>query len=124
MNTVEGTVARVGETLVVELPGGRVPLPRAVAHAVEVAAVSNVVVGARPEDLRIASTAEGVGAVVAAVESLGHERHVACRLADGQFVIVRQAVQEPAPAPDDRVRLVADPDAIHLFDPGTGARIE
>ena len=34
-------------------------------------------------------------ATVSVVESLGHERHVICRLEDGQMVIVRQQASEP-----------------------------
>ena len=49
-------------------------------------------------------------ATVSVVESLGHERHVICRLEDGQMVIVRQQSSEPAPGrgldgpPRDRPR--------------------
>jgi multiple sugar transport system ATP-binding protein len=123
MNTVNGTITPSGTGLAVALPGGRVPLPAPLEQAVRAAGAHDVVVGARPEDLRFAPD-DGVGADVVAVESLGHERHVACRLADGQLVIVRQAVQDAAPAPDDAVHLAADATAIHLFDPVGGARIE
>src|SRR3954464_3605572 len=43
MNTVDGRVARVADTLVVELPGGRAPLTPALAHAVESAGLEAVV---------------------------------------------------------------------------------
>jgi len=46
-----------------------------------------------------------------------------CRLADGQLVIVRQAIHDAAPDVDESVHLVADVDAIHVFDPETGMRI-
>ena len=49
-----------------------------------------VIVGVRPEHLKIGS--DGVlTATVTVIESLGHERHVICRLEDGQLIIVRQA---------------------------------
>jgi ABC-type sugar transport system ATPase subunit len=124
MNTVTGTVVDGEGAPMVDLPGGRVPLPAGVAAAVRAAGLREIVVGARPEDLRLAAAGRGIAATVVAVEELGHERHVACRLADGQLVILRQAVQEPAPAPDATVHLVADPDALHVFEHGDpGARI-
>ena len=61
--------------------------------------------------------------MVSVVESLGHERHVVCRLADAQLVIVRQDAHEPAPAEGSSTHLVADAHALHVFDPTTGARI-
>ena len=57
------------------------------------------------------------------VESLGHERHVVCRLDDQQLVIVRQDAHEAAPAEESTTFLVADPAALHVFDPETGARV-
>ena len=126
MNTVTGTLVTSGEglgdALAVDLPGGRVSVPAHLESAVRAAGVTDVVVGARPEDLRFGS-ADGVRAGVVAVESLGHERHVVCRLADDQLVIVRQAVHDAAPAVDESVVLVADVDAIHVFDPESGMRI-
>ena len=50
----------------------------------------------------------GIPASVSVVESLGHERHVVCRLADQQLVIVRQDAHEPAPAEESTTFLVAD----------------
>jgi hypothetical protein len=49
---------------------------------------------------------------------------VACRLDDGQLVIVRQRAQADVPAPEEPVHLVAAPEVLHLFDPGTGQLIE
>jgi multiple sugar transport system ATP-binding protein len=123
MNTVDGRVAREAEALVVELPGGRAPLTPALAHAVESAGLESVVLGVRPEDLRLGDEG-GVTATVAVVESLGHECHVACRLADGQLVIVRQRAQADVPAPEDVVHLIALPEALHVFDPDSGNRID
>jgi multiple sugar transport system ATP-binding protein len=81
-----------------------------------------VVIGVRPEDLRF-DTTTGIPATVSVVESLGHERHVVCRLDDQQLVIARQDVHEAAPAEESTTFLVADPDALHVFDPSSGARI-
>jgi len=123
MNTVEGTLGRVGDDLVVDLPGGRAPLTPQLAQAVQHADLEKVVVGVRPEDLRIASSG-GVVAHVAVVESLGHECHVACRLADDELVIVRQRAQADVPEPEELVHLIAPPETLHLFDPESGLRID
>jgi multiple sugar transport system ATP-binding protein len=123
MNTVEGRIARVGDSLVVELPGGRAPLTAQLAHAVEAAGLENVVLGVRPEDLRLADQG-GVTATVVVVEALGYESHVACRLPDGQLVIVRQRAEADAPAPEETVHLIALPEVLHVFDPATGNRVD
>jgi hypothetical protein len=60
---------------------------------------------------------------VSVIESLGHERHVICRLTDQQLVIVRQDAHEPAPAEERAVHLVAEPVALHVFAAATGTRI-
>ncbi|MET0920927.1 MAG: ABC transporter ATP-binding protein [Acidimicrobiia bacterium] len=124
MNTVSGTVVTRGAGLAVDLPGGQVPIPARFESIVRDELVEReIVVGVRPENLRFGSS-DGVRAEVSVVESLGHERHVVCRLPDGQMVIVRQAVHEAAPVIDEAVHLVAELDAIHLFDPTTEARLE
>ena len=57
------------------------------------------------------------------VESLGHERHVVCRLADQQLVIVRQDAHDAAPAEGSTTFLRTDADGLHVFDAESGARI-
>ena len=131
MNTVTGRVVADGVDLFAELPGGRVPLAPEVGAAVREAGLEAVVIGVRPEDLTFATEASsfygvggrGVEATVTVVESLGHERHVICRLTDQQIVIVRQDAHEAAPREESATRLVADPAAIHLFDPESGRRL-
>ncbi len=85
---------------------------------------SDTVIGVRPEHLHVgAPTDEGIDATVAVIESLGHERHVICRLADGTMVIVRQATEIVPPAMGDSVRLTFDPAAAHRFDAVTEQRV-
>ncbi|MFN8027633.1 MAG: ABC transporter ATP-binding protein [Acidimicrobiia bacterium] len=136
MNTVTGRIVpstdEVSGGLAAELPGGQVPLVPEVADAVRAADLSEVIIGVRPEDLTFATEAtsfygvggRGVDATVTVVESLGHERHVVCRLADHQLVIVRQDAHEAAPREGSTTRLVTTPAAIHLFDPESGVRVE
>jgi multiple sugar transport system ATP-binding protein len=122
MNTVTGRVDRIDGVLVAEIPGGHIPLEPALADAVTARGLDAVVIGVRPEDLGFDAVA-GIPAQVTVVESLGHERHVICRLADQQLVIVRQGAHEAAPAEGSSTLLVAAPDALHVFDPTTGERV-
>jgi multiple sugar transport system ATP-binding protein len=122
MNTVTGRIDRVDGVLAAQIPGGSVPLPSALAAAVEAELVEEVVIGVRPEDLRF-DASEGIPAAVTVVESLGHERHVICRLTDQQLVIVRQDAHEPAPAEGSNTFLATDADALHVFDAERGTRI-
>jgi multiple sugar transport system ATP-binding protein len=121
MNTVPGRVTRIGDALVVEVPGGHAPLPPATARAVEARGLTDVVLGVRPEDLHF--DAAGVDANVTVIESLGHERQVVCRLPDETLVIVRRGAHLPVPDIGEAVHLVADGDALHVFDPETGERV-
>jgi len=136
MNTVTGRIVpstdEASGGLAAELPGGQVPLVPEVADAVRAAGFTEVIIGVRPEDLSFSTEASsfygvggrGVDATVTVVESLGHERHVICRLTDHQLVIVRQDAHDAAPQEGSATRLVTTPGAIHLFDPESGARVE
>jgi ABC-type sugar transport system ATPase subunit len=85
---------------------------------------TKVTVGIRPEHLVIAP-AGTLEATVSLVESLGHERHIACRLPDGSLVIVRQGGSEPVMAIGTPVRLGLAEDAhVHVFDLESGKRID
>jgi ABC-type sugar transport system ATPase subunit len=82
---------------------------------------TKVVVGLRPEHLHVGEGS--IEATVRAVEWLGHERHLVCDVA-GQVVTVR----EPSGGDDDEVagrpvRLDADPEHVHLFDPDSGVHL-
>jgi len=122
MNTITARVSNRDGQPTIEVPGGSVPVPSPLAPALHRSATSEVVVGVRPEHLRMAS--DGFApATVTVVESLGHELHVICRLTDDQMVIVRQAVGGAVPHEGDAVSLSAAPGDLHLFDGGTGARI-
>jgi multiple sugar transport system ATP-binding protein len=123
MNTVEGDLRGSGTDLVVGLDGATIPLPPDLAAAASAAGAQRVVFGVRPEHLHI--DAEGaLAAKISVIEALGHERHVICRLADGQMVIVRQAAHVVPPTEGEQVRLTTEPDSIHLFDAATERRIE
>ena len=123
MNTIEGELVVSGADASVRLDGLSVPLPADLAAAATRGSLTRVVFGVRPEHLEIG--AEGiVPAKVTVIEALGHERHLVCRLDDGQMVIVRQAADEPSPLEGEIVRLTAEPGQIHLFDAATEQRVE
>jgi multiple sugar transport system ATP-binding protein len=123
MNTVRGPVRREGEGLAVTIAGGAVPIPEPIARAVGASGVHDVIVGVRPEHLVVTPDA-AVRATVTVIESLGHERHVVCRLEDGQMLIVRQSSDEPAPKEGEVVGLAADPAQLHVFDAESEIRLE
>ena len=80
------------------------------------------VVGVRPEHFHIGVDGE-FAASVEIVESLGHERHVHCRLTNGDIVIVREPSSAPLSAVGTSVRLAVDAGEWHAFDRFTGARL-
>ena len=123
MNTVSGTVVEEDGSLFVDLAGGRLQLPPGHEAAVAAAGTTAIVIGVRPEHLLL--DPEGaIPAKVTVIESLGHERHVICRLEDEQMVILRQQADQEPPLAGVSVRLGAAPGHLHLFDAATGLRLE
>jgi multiple sugar transport system ATP-binding protein len=121
MNLLPGTVDRSGpEPAAVQLPGGRVPLPAALADVAPEGA--EVTLGVRPEGLRLDPDGP-VPATVAIVELLGAEAHVICNLGDGTRVVVRQEAAWERPPIETPVRIAPQPEALHLFDTATGERM-
>jgi multiple sugar transport system ATP-binding protein len=123
MNTIPATVVSRDGGLTFEIPGCALPLPAALATAVGRVAPAAVIIGVRPEHLEI-DDAGRVPATVAVVESLGHERHVVCRLEDSTMIIVRQPADMTPPKEGTTVRLAAPPEHLHVFDAETGRRID
>jgi len=123
MNTLDGDVSLVDGDLVVQMPGGTIPLPADIAAAVRQRGLERVTIGVRPEHLSLSSDGR-VSATVVVVESLGHEAHIVCDVNGPPFVIVRQPVDVPVPDAGDTVRLTAPAEHLHCFDPETGERVE
>jgi multiple sugar transport system ATP-binding protein len=123
MNTITGDVVRHNGGLGVRIPGGVVGLPPTLGGAVEQRALDQVVLGVRPEDLEIADDGP-VTATVSVVEALGHERHVMCRLVDGQLVIVRQSASAPPPTEEHKIGITVDAERVHVFEAKTEERVE
>jgi multiple sugar transport system ATP-binding protein len=123
MNTVTGDVASADGGVGVRIPGSVVELPGALGAAVQSRSLERVVLGVRPEDLTL-DEAGPIKATVSVIESLGHERHVICRLEDGQLIIVRQAANVSPPAEESEIRLAADGARVHVFDAESEERVD
>ena len=123
MNTVTGGVTRVDGSIAVQIPGGVVEIPGALGVAVERRGLEHVVLAVRPEDMTL-SEGGPIKATVTVIESLGHERHVVCRLEDGQLIIVRQAANIPPPAEASHVGLAVDAARLHVFDAESEERVD
>ena len=117
MNTLDATVGQVGEGYVARVGEVGLPLP----PDVPVSADQRIVVGVRPEHLRI--DADGpLDAVVRNVEMLGHEQHVICEVAN-QLLIVRASSDVPIVEVGTSMRLRPDPGQLHIFEAETGGRL-
>jgi multiple sugar transport system ATP-binding protein len=112
----------MGGPMTANVRGGTLPLDARLAAAVRRRGLLEVLLGARPDDLRIATDGT-VGATVSLVESFGREHHAACRLPSGQLVTVRIDDGKTAFRTGDLVKLKLVGD-LHLFDPTTGERID
>ena len=116
MNLVETTADAAGK---VELGGIPVPTRDGV-----VAPGQEVTVGIRPEHLRFSDT-DGFGFEVDIVEELGSDAYVYGRaeLRAAPLIVARHEDETP-PSKGDTFRLTARSEHFHLFDTGTGNRIE
>lgn len=112
MNLVRGRVEG-GEVAAL---GARLPLPPGARPAEGQA----VVWGVRPEHLALADGGP-IAATVAVVEPTGLETHVALRAAGADLVGLFR--ERHAFRPGQALRLAADPQALHLFDAASGARM-
>jgi ABC-type sugar transport system ATPase subunit len=92
---------------------------RALGVAAEAGAAREVMLGVRPNDLRI--VAQGLPAKVERVEDLG-DSSIVSFLAAGRL-LKSKSDRLPAVREGDAVQLGFAPDAAHLFDPHSGARL-
>jgi multiple sugar transport system ATP-binding protein len=95
-----------------------VPLPAA-AHG-----CSEIVLGLRPEALELAP--DGIAADVEVVEEVGADAHVFCvaEIAGQRLKLTARADAKRAPARGERVHLRPLSDEVHVFDSGSGARLD
>ena len=125
MNFAEVHVAESNGALWAESPGLRLRIPAARTEALRRHAGSRIVLGVRPEALRIATGADPAEQVldttVEVVEPLGNEILLDVRTG-GQLMVARV---DPATRVKvrDAVRLAVDPERLHFFDAKTEAAL-
>ncbi|HEY7676852.1 MAG TPA: sn-glycerol-3-phosphate ABC transporter ATP-binding protein UgpC [Candidatus Methylomirabilis sp.] len=121
MNFLGVAVAAGAGGLVLEGPGFRLPVPPEHAPRVEPFRGQRLALGIRPEDLRPAAPGDPAESVIEApitvVEPLGSDQFLELDL-NGAPLIARLDPHLRVRA-HDRIRLVAVPGKVHLFDPAT-----
>jgi multiple sugar transport system ATP-binding protein len=105
------------------LAGTTLPLPAPVRTAAAEEALSELVLGIRPEHLHLADGSGELSGEVLLVEELGADALLHVRLADGGSPVVARAEGRKPPAPGQQVRFHVEPDDVFAFNPGTGARL-
>lgn len=101
---------------------------QALGHAWPVGAIGSgqqgqaVHYGIRPGDIGITEATAGIPARVVVVEPTGAETELLLEVADAKFVVVLHG--RTSARPDDMVGLRIDPAKAHLFDQGSGRRLD
>jgi multiple sugar transport system ATP-binding protein len=116
MNLIPGRVDRLDGALIFHTPSGALRFP--------ITGVSDgtpVMVGLRPEHLRLGGAGATITAQVELIEPLGSEILVHARYADGDLT-ARVGPDTPA-TPGQPIELVVDLARLHFFDPVTSTRL-
>jgi multiple sugar transport system ATP-binding protein len=125
MNFAEVTVTNSGEGTWAEAPGLRIRIPPSKADSLRRHAGQKVVLGVRPEALRLANGADGAdyafASIVEVVEPLGNEILLDVRA--GNHPLVARVDPATRVKVHDSVRLALDPERLHFFDAKTEAAI-
>jgi multiple sugar transport system ATP-binding protein len=117
MNLIPGRIETAdGSGRIVQVAGGSVPLVGLVNGT-----DPDVVLGVRPEGLRIAPDGT-VAATVTIVELLGAEAHVICALEDQTRLVIRQDNKAVRPSQGETISVHVDPEALHVFSATDGTR--
>ncbi len=82
----------------------------------------SLVVGIRPEDIRLGSESEGVAATVDMTELLGSDLNVYFKLGEKQYIMKEEA--SSVLKIGDAIYAVLNPEKLHLFDPETGKSLK
>jgi multiple sugar transport system ATP-binding protein len=132
MNLMSGTLVRAEDRLAFAPDGAadaRVPLPGPLAAAAERARPARVLVGVRPEHVRLLDAAAqpeaGAAphrAAIELVEPLGHEQLVFLRL--GAVALAARTAPRPLPPAGETIEVIFDPARLHLFDAESGLTVE
>ncbi len=118
MNFVEGTIRAYDGTLFLDAPSLRARVPAARTSALAAWRDCTVILGVRPEHLALgASGSEAIGsAVVEVIEQLGSEIVLETRVGNGMMTVARVDPQS-ALSLGDTIRLSAQSEHLHFFDP-------
>jgi multiple sugar transport system ATP-binding protein len=118
MNFAEVSVTGAGEDLWAEAPGLRIRIPPSKAGVLRRHAGQKVVLGVRPEALRLADGADGAdyafSSTIEVVEPLGNEILLDVRA--GSHPMVARVDPATRVKVHDSVRLALDPERLHFFD--------
>ena len=116
MNLIAGRVhMRAGEPKL-ECAACTLSLPAALALAAD----QQVILGVRPEHLRVAADGQ-LPAIVEVVEPMGNETHVSCRVGTDAIRLIEGA--DLGTRPGDTLSLAFDLDKAHVFDKASGKRV-
>ncbi|ESY73629.1 MULTISPECIES: sn-glycerol-3-phosphate ABC transporter ATP-binding protein UgpC [unclassified Mesorhizobium] len=118
MNMFHGEVADEGDAGVVRIGDLALPLPPKAA----VRPGQKVVYGVRPEHLRPVTDGSGIRATVTVVEPTGPEIHIFASV--GNIVVCSVLHSRMELSPGATIHLEPAPDRIHLFDQGSGERLD
>ena len=118
MNVFKGTLRIQGGRSFVEAQGGAWPLGT-LAQGRDGQAVHY---GVRPGDVALSTADRGIPAKVVVVEPTGAETELLLQVGGEQLIVVLHG--RTAAKPDDEVGLVIDGSKVHLFDDGSGKRLD
>ena len=124
MNFIDVTLRSEGGTITVEAPGVNLTVTASDSRALAAQCNRRVTLGVRPEHLLLKDGTPGPGfdARVEVVEQLGSEIVLETKVGDNRVTVARVPA-ESAVAAGDQVRLAAQQDRLHFFDPESGLPI-
>lgn len=125
MNLLDARLVEEAGNIETELSGTRIAVPPARRAALEGYGDRAITFGIRPEDLYTEAGAGShapVDVTVVTVEALGPEVVLVASLPDGQEMAARLGRDFRAPV-GSKLRLYADLETLHLFDPENGQAI-
>ena len=107
----------------IDLAGVAIPLPGECATAATARGLQRLLVGLRPEAIRLAG--DGIAARVEAVEVLGADAYVFCsaEIGGAESRVTARADAHEAPSRGESVHLAPQGRDAHLFDPLSGERL-
>ena len=117
MNLFPAELLRSGDGVVAKLGAVRIALPAQPAGPASQA----VIIGIRPEHIRIAPKSEGFEALVEMVEPLGAQVQLVTDLGGTKITVLFN--ERVLPPISSLLRLCASPEHVHVFDAATGLRL-